>query len=220
MLTVELVAQHLTVRFGHTTALSDISLTVPTGRHLLVYGPAASGKTTLLKVLAGLVRPTEGTLRWGKADVTALSAADRRPAQASFGMVFQSDALFDSMSVLENVTLPLLRRGVPPDEANRRALEALSQVSLSGAEAKRPAELSGGMRKRAGIARAIVARPEVLFADDPFAGLDPDTERSIAALLRSVSNGRTLIVALPDPTESLTLDERLHLRGGQLVSAV
>jgi phospholipid/cholesterol/gamma-HCH transport system ATP-binding protein len=120
------------------------------------------------------------------------------------------------MSVIDNVMLPLRKRGVAEAEAKARAGEALERVGLSDAAAKRPEHLSGGMKKRAGIARAIVARPQVLFADDPFAGLDPDMQGSIAQLLLEVSQGRTLVSALNDPYEPMPLGEVLRLDGGHL----
>lgn len=200
---MDLKLESVSVRFGAFVALSDVTVAFPAGTRRVICGRAGSGKTTLLKALAGLVRPNEGHVRWGDTDASTLDVAARRKAQGAFGMVFQTDALFDSMTVRDNVTLPLSKRGVPEDEARARCDEALARVGLTAAAEKRPEHLSGGMRKRTGIARAIVARPQVLFADDPFAGLDPDTERSIAELLLEVSEGRTLISALPDPDESL-----------------
>lgn len=200
---MDLKLESVSVRFGALEALRDVTATFPAGTRRVICGRAGCGKTTLLKALAGLVRPTEGRVVWGETDASALDIAARRKAQGAFGMVFQTDALFDSMTVRANVMLPLVKRGVPEAEARGRCDEALARVGLSAAAEKRPEHLSGGMRKRTGIARAIVARPEVLFADDPFAGLDPDTERSIAELLLEVSEGRTLISALPDPYESL-----------------
>ncbi len=210
-MSLSLEAQGLSVRFGRVVALEAVSLSVPFGTHAILTGEAATGKTVLLKALAGLQRPGAGVVRWNGDDVWALSEDERRARQAGFGFVFQTDALFDSMSVLDNVELPLLRRGVAPAEALSRAKEALAQVGLADAGAKRPEELSGGMKKRAGIARALVARPDVLLADDPFAGLDPDTEAQIAALLIEVSKGRTLLAALPDPTATLPLPQLLRL---------
>ena len=207
----DLEVRTLTVRFGPVRALEGISLALPSGTQGLVTGEAASGKTSLLKVLAGLLRPTKGTVGWNQANVWTLSDGARRDEQARLGFVFQTDALFDSMSVVDNLMLPLLRRGVAQREASARAAEALEQVGLTAAAGKRPEELSGGMKKRAGIARAIVARPEVLLADDPFAGLDPETELQIAALLREVSRGRTLIVAISDPSASLPLPVLVRL---------
>lgn len=211
---MDLEALAITVQHGPVRALGPLDLRVAPGERWVVTGPAGSGKTTLLKCLAGLRLPTAGTVRWDGADVRTLDVVERRARQAALGMVFQSDALFDSLTVLDNVLLPLTRRGVRTAEARPRALEALAQVGLAEAAAKRPEALSGGMRKRAGIARALVARPQVLFADDPFAGLDPDTEAQVASLLLEVSQGKTLVVALPDPVASLPLPHRLHLVGG------
>ncbi len=204
------------VRFGPVVALEAISLQLPPGTQAVLWGPAGGGKTMLLKVLAGLVLPTTGAVHWGNEDAASLGAERRREAQAAFGFVFQTDALFDSMTVLDNVRLPLRKREVPEAEATRRAEEALEQVGLSAAAGKHPEELSGGMKKRAGIARAIVARPQVLLADDPFAGLDPVTEGQIAKLLLKVSEGRTLIAALPDPIESLPLPLQLRIVAGRI----
>jgi phospholipid/cholesterol/gamma-HCH transport system ATP-binding protein len=213
---MELVAESLCLTFGNVHALEEVNLRVPPGSRVLLSGPAGGGKTSLLKCLAGLVLPTSGRVCWDGREVAALSPEERRAAQVAFGMVFQTDALFDSMTVLDNVLMPLRKRGVPEDEAKNRAFEALARVGLEDAALKRPEVLSGGMRKRAGVARAIVARPAVLLADDPFAGLDPVTESAIAALLLEVSEGRTLIVALPDPVASLPVEQHLRVAGGRL----
>lgn len=213
---MELVAQSLGLTFAKVHALEDVSLAVPAGSRLVLCGPAGGGKTSLLKCLAGLVTPTAGRVRWDGQDVAAMTQDARRGAQVAFGMVFQTDALFDSMTVLENVVLPLRKRGVAEAEAKARALEALERVGLKDAALKRPEVLSGGMKKRAGVARAIVARPVVLLADDPFAGLDPVTEGSIASLLLEVSEGKTLIVAVPDPVASLPIARVVRLVGGRV----
>ncbi|MEW5738254.1 MAG: ATP-binding cassette domain-containing protein [Myxococcota bacterium] len=213
---MELIAESLRLTFGKVHALEDVSLCVPASSRLVLSGPAGGGKTSLLKCLAGLVSPSAGQVRWDGREVSALSTKERRAAQVAFGMVFQTDALFDSMSVLENVLLPLRKRGVAEDEAKERAFEALGQVGLKDAALKRPEVLSGGMKKRAGVARAIVARPVVLLADDPFAGLDPVTQGSIASLLLEVSEGRTLIVALPYPVASLPVERQIRVVGGRL----
>lgn len=217
---MRLVCEQMGVRFGSVEALRDIDAIVEPGEQLLACGPAASGKSTWLKCLAGLLRPTSGRVRWGDDDVATLDLDRRRARQSAFGMVFQSDALFDSKSVLDNVTLPLEKRGVPRDEATERAKEVLDRVGLSHAITKRPEELSGGMKKRVGVARAIVARPAVLLADDPFAGLDPDSEASIAALLLEVSAGRTLVVAIPDPVASLPIGKIVRFENGRLAQGV
>lgn len=215
---VPLSCEALSVRFGRVDALLDVSVSIAPGEQVLVTGQAASGKTTWLKCLAGLQPPTSGHVRWGADDVAGLGIEERRKRQRSFGMVFQSDALFDSMTVLDNVMLPLTKRQVPHDEALERARAVLERVGLSSAHRKRPEELSGGMKKRVGVARAIVAQPSILLADDPFAGLDPSTERSIAELLLEVSRGRTLVTALPDPVASLPLSRVLRFEQGRLGS--
>lgn len=215
---MEVSLDDVQLRHGAVLALERLTASFPQGTRALVWGPAASGKTSLLKAIAGLLRPSRGAVRWDGRDVASLSTDERRDAQAAVGLIFQTDALFDSMTVLDNVLLPLLRRRVARDEALRRAREALAQVGLEDAAAKRPEHLSGGMKKRAGVARAIVARPQVLLADDPFAGLDPLTESSIAKLLLEVSAGRTLIAAVPDPIAALPMDRWLHLDGGKVLS--
>lgn len=211
-------AQSVSLQFGTVRALADVSLEFPVGSHTVLWGPAGGGKTSLLKCLTALQVPTSGEVRWDDIDVKTRSASARREAQVAFGMVFQSDALFDSLTVIDNVLLPLRKRRVPEAEAVQRATETLERVGLSHALQKRPENLSGGMKKRAGVARAIVARPQVLIADDPFAGLDPVTEQSIADLLMEVSAGRTLIVALPDPVGSLPIDRRFRFVNGAVAS--
>ncbi len=213
---MDLTLDSVSVRFGALEALRGVNATFKAGTHTVICGRAGCGKTTLLKALAGLVRPNEGHVLWGETDAAGLDTAARRKAQGAFGMVFQTDALFDSLSVRGNVMLPLLKRGVPESEATERCDEALKRVGLTAAADRKPEHLSGGMRKRTGIARAIIAKPQVLFADDPFAGLDPDTERSIAELLLEVSEGRTLLCALPDPYEPLSLGTTVVMNEGKL----
>lgn len=215
---MRLSADHLSLHFGPVHALDELTLDFPVGSRTVLWGPAGGGKTSLLKCLTGLVAPTRGEVRWDDVPIASRTAQEKREAQVAFGMVFQSDALFDSLTVLENVLLPLRKRRVPESEAQERAAEAIARVGLSAAAQKHPENLSGGMKKRAGVARAIVARPHVLLADDPFAGLDPVTERSIAELLLEISQGRTLIVALPDPVPSLPTERRVRLVAGKVAA--
>jgi len=201
---------------GGVAALQAADLDLPPGAQLLVVGSADSGKTTLLKCLAGLVAPAEGRVTWNGDDAYALPRDERRRRQAAFGMVFQTDALFDSMTVLDNVLFPLLRRRVEPGEAARRAREALAEVGLADAEMALPETLSGGMKRRAGIARAIAARPEVLLADDPLAALDPDTQARVAEVLLRVAHGRTLLVCAGDPDAAPRLPQTRRISKGRL----
>jgi phospholipid/cholesterol/gamma-HCH transport system ATP-binding protein len=213
---VELAAEGLSVRHGEVVALDGAGLRVRPGDRVLILGWTGSGKTTLLKVLAGLLRPDAGSVRWDDEDPFRLSLEKRRARQAAFGMVFQADALFDSMNVLANVELPLLRRGVAPDEARQRAREVLAQVGLADAEAVFPERLSGGMKKRAGLARAIVARPQVLLADDPLAGLDPATAAEVTAGIADAAQGRTLVWAAVEPPQALPFPRWVWLERGRI----
>jgi phospholipid/cholesterol/gamma-HCH transport system ATP-binding protein len=215
---VELATESLSVRFGEKPALDRATLRFPAGARVYVGGHAGSGKTTLLKALAGLQRPSGGEVFWeDRIAVSALGPEALAAGQARLGMVFQSDALFDSMSVLENVLLPLRRRGVPPAEAERRARAALEDVGLGAAAATRPEHLSGGMKKRAGLARALVAEPEALLCDDPLAGLDPATAAQVCELLSRFAEGRTLILAAPEPPEALPFPRWVWLTRGRVV---
>lgn len=184
---------------------------------MLILGRAASGKSTLLKALAGLLRPQGGRVRWEGDDVWELPSEERRRRQAAIGLVFQTDALFDSLTVRDNVALPLLNRHVEAAEAQRRADEVLERVGLLEVSTRLPEQLSGGQRKRAGLARALVAQPPVLLADDPFAGLDPRSAAVTGRLFADLAQQRTLIVAAAEPPEALTADRWLVLSCGQLV---
>ncbi len=215
---MRLSTHHLSLHFGAVHALEAVTLDFPIGSRTVLWGPAGGGKTSLLKCLTGLALPSSGEVQWDDVSVASRSPRARRDAQVAFGMVFQSDALFDSLTVIENVLLPLRKRRVPEAEAQERAAAAIERVGLTRAAHKHPETLSGGMKKRAGVARAIVARPQVLIADDPFAGLDPVTEKSIADLLLEVSEGKTLIVALPDPLVALPVDRAIRLVNGEVQS--
>ncbi len=214
---MRLACAGVTVRHGATVALEDVSVALRPGEHVLLLGLSGSGKTTLLKVLAGLQRPSAGQVRWAGEPVESLSESARRRQQAAFGMVFQTDALFDSRSVRENVLLPLRNRGVPAQEAEARADSALASVGLTAAADRAPDALSGGMRKRAGIARAMAVSPAVLFADDPLAGQDPATARQLCELLARESEGRSLVVSASGPLEALPLPRWWVMHRGRLV---
>jgi phospholipid/cholesterol/gamma-HCH transport system ATP-binding protein len=213
-------ARELSVGHGGRTVLGPLSGVFGEGV-LLLAGPAQSGKTTLMKALCGLVPLERGEVLIDGLALTP-GSAELLEARASVGMVFQSDALFDSQDALSNVALPLLRRGVKRAEAADRAREALAQVGLEGHEHVLPERLSGGMRKRLGLARAIVARPRYLLADDPFAGLDPGTVEKVRDLVLSLWGEKGgLIVATADPTplwasatEALVLDAGVPVARG------
>lgn len=212
---MELRSRELGVRYGQVTALEGVNLSLPFPTHARVRGPAGSGKTTLLKALAGLISPTAGEVLWDGRTVSALSRRELKALQSRVGMIFQSDALFDSSTVLENVMLPLTRRGVEVRQARARAEEALAEVGLTDAAGLRPDRLSGGMKKRVGIARALIARPSILIADTPLAGLDPGTAHEVGRLIERMSSGKTLIVASEDPLPGITFEREVRLRAGR-----
>ncbi|HEX9648878.1 MAG TPA: ATP-binding cassette domain-containing protein [Alphaproteobacteria bacterium] len=162
-------------RFGDNIVLDGIDLEVRTGESLVVIGGSGSGKSVMLKCILGLITPEAGRILIDGEDVVRLAGAEREQINQKFGMLFQGSALFDSLSVWQNVAFGLIQgRGLARAEAKRIASETLAAVGL-GREVGElyPAELSGGMRKRVGLARAIAARPEIIFFDEPTTGLDP-----------------------------------------------
>jgi phospholipid/cholesterol/gamma-HCH transport system ATP-binding protein len=172
-------------RFGGAPVLRELNLAVAPGRSLVIIGGSGQGKSVTIKIAIGLMRPDAGQVLIDGEDVTALSARARRGLYRRFGMLFQGAALFDSLSVWENVAFRLINAdGVKRAVARERAIEALARVRL-GAEAAElyPNELSGGMQKRVGLARAVVANPEIIIFDEPTTGLDPITADAINQLI-------------------------------------
>lgn len=165
----------MTVRLGGQTVLRDLSLAVTPGETIVVIGESGCGKTVLLKTLIGLIRPTAGRVLWGGTPVDSLAERELAQRRTRFGFVFQQAALFDSATIAENVAFPLVEhRRASPAEARELAAERLREVGLPPSVMdKHPAELSGGMRKRVGLARALMTEPDVLLYDEPTTGLDP-----------------------------------------------
>ncbi len=172
--------------FGPNRVLQGVNLTIEKGQSMVIIGGSGTGKSVLLKSILGLVIPDRGTITLDEVDVTK---TERDPFLARFGMLFQGGALFDSMRVWENVAFRLMRgvRALPKDQARAIAVEKLRRVGLKPAVADLfPAELSGGMQKRVGLARAIAAEPEIIFFDEPTTGLDPIMAGVINALIREI----------------------------------
>ena len=172
--------------FGPNRVLRGVDLTIPKGQSMVIIGGSGTGKSVLLKCVLGLVAPDAGTISLEGQDVTR---GDRDAFLARFGMLFQGGALFDSLRVWENVAFRLLRgaKAMAKDEARAVAIEKLRRVGLKPAVADLfPGELSGGMQKRVGLARAIAANPEVIFFDEPTTGLDPIMSGVINALIREI----------------------------------
>ena len=183
MMIEELLSDHqslvevkdLTVRFGHQEVLRDINLEIPAGQTLVLLGESGCGKTVLMKSIIGLIRPTYGRVLFDSEDLMRLGDRQLSLLRLRFGFVFQNAALFDSMTIGQNVAFPLRQHGRFTDQQIREmVLSRLSEVGLPDEVVfKKPAELSGGMRKRVGLARALIMNPEMVMYDEPTTGLDP-----------------------------------------------
>jgi phospholipid/cholesterol/gamma-HCH transport system ATP-binding protein len=201
--------------------LDDVSLEVTPGTLYGLVGPGASGKTVLLKTIAGLMKPDSGTVEVGGHTLTGASEVEAQEARRSIGMLFQNNALFDHMSVLDNVAFPLRRLGgVSEQEVVARVAERLRRVSLAGFEDRMPAGLSGGQKKRVGVARATITRAPVVLYDEPAAGLDPVTSQKIFDLLREEQQAAmsAVVMVSSDLDRLLTVTDRVGMMiGGRLV---
>jgi phospholipid/cholesterol/gamma-HCH transport system ATP-binding protein len=192
--------EHVTVSFLENPALDDVSFEVPAGDTRILFGAAGSGKTVALKTALGLLKPASGRVAVFGQDITNMRERKLFDVRSKIGMLFQESALFDSMTVEDNVAYPLLNQPAihaTPEEAEKRAVEALSFVELDGTLEKFPSELSGGMRRRVGVARAVVTNPPLVLFDSPTAGLDPVTANTIMKLIvkqRDVKHTTTLLV--------------------------
>jgi phospholipid/cholesterol/gamma-HCH transport system ATP-binding protein len=205
--------------FGQNAVLRGVDLTVARGTSMVVIGGSGTGKSVLLKSILGLVRPDTGLITLDGQDV---AKAEREAFLARFGMLFQGGALFDSMTVWENVAFRLMRGPLarPRDEARAIAIEKLRRVGLKPEVADQvPAELSGGMQKRVGLARAIAAQPEIIFFDEPTAGLDPIMSGVINALIREivVEMGATAITITHDMTSVRAIADNVAMLHGGVI---
>ncbi len=180
--------KHLHKSFDDKEVLKDINTVFEDGKTNLIIGQSGSGKTVLMKNLVGLLEPTSGQVLYDGRDFVAMSKQEKVHMRREMGMIFQSAALFDSLTVLENVMFPLdMFSDMTLRDRQRRAMECLDRVNLNGAESKFPGEISGGMQKRVAIARAIVMNPKYLFCDEPNSGLDPKTSLVIDDLLHGIT---------------------------------
>lgn len=174
--------------FGDKEVLKGIDATFANGRTNLIIGQSGSGKTVLMKNLVGLLTPTSGQVLYDGRDFVSMSKSERIAMRREMGMIFQSAALFDSLTVLENVMFPLdMFSSMTYRDRVKRAQACLDRVNLLEAQAKYPGEISGGMQKRVAIARAIVLNPKYLFCDEPNSGLDPKTSLVIDDLLHGIT---------------------------------
>ena len=208
--------------FGSFRVLDDVSIDVPRGAGVCILGRSGTGKSVTLKHIVGLLKPDSGRVIVEGTDITTLSSRELAPVRRGIGFLFQNSALFDSITVGENVAFPLRRHTDLSDaDVRARAREKLAQVGLERDVDKMPADLSGGMRKRAGLARAMALDPAILLADEPSAGLDPITSAEIDALLvdlRERSSTTLVVVTHNIPSARTVGDELLFLHEGRVLA--
>lgn len=201
-------------RFGANRVLRGVDLVVPRGSVFTILGGSGSGKSVLLKHLVGLLRPDAGRVVVDGVDATAFGEAEWIPVRRRIGYVFQGAALFDSLDVYENLAYPLREHEDWPEERiARRVAQCLEAVGLAGVERRMPAALSGGMRKRVGVARAIALEPSAILYDEPTTGLDPGNSRRIGRLIRSLQQRlhATSVVVTHDLELCKTISDRVAL---------
>ena len=202
----------LTKSFGPKRVLEGVTLDVPDGENTVIIGYSGSGKSVTLKCIVGLIEPDGGQVVVDGAVVQEMSREELAELRGRIGYVFQFAALFDSMTVAENIALGLVKRGLDPGAIAERTAESLGVVELSGTEDKYPAELSGGMRKRVGIARAIALKPRYILYDEPTSGLDPVTSAVIDQLMvRTRDLGVTGLVVTHDMRSAFCVGDRIAM---------
>jgi len=211
--------QNIRKTFGEKTVLDDISATFKPGTNSLIIGSSGSGKTTLLKCIVGLHEPTAGDVIFDGLNFTDMDFEQRVPIRTHIGMLFQNSALFDSMTVEENIIFPLnLFTNMSKAEKTDRANFCLERVNLKGVNKLYPSELSGGMKKRVGIARAISMQPKYLFVDEPNSGLDPKTAILIDDLINELTEEyqMTTVIVTHDMNSVMGIGEHvIFLHNGQ-----
>jgi phospholipid/cholesterol/gamma-HCH transport system ATP-binding protein len=197
----EISIRHLTKRFGKQTVLEDLTFDIPKGKVTLILGPSGTGKSVFLKNVMGLLKPENGEIWIGDKNVPALGHKDLYEVRRKFGVLFQDGALFGSMSVYDNTAFPLREHTKKPErEIKDIVMEKLQMVGLVGAEEKLPGEISGGMKKRAGLARALVLDPQIIMFDEPDSGLDPVRTAFLNELILDLNEqlGSTMVVVTHD----------------------
>lgn len=205
--------------FGEKVVLNDVSHIMETGKCNLIIGTSGSGKTVLQKCLVGLFEPDDGEIIYDGTNFTDMDIEHRKLLRQQIGMLFQGSALFDSMTVEQNVMFPLdMFAKMNNSEKQKRVNEVLDRVNLEGANKKFPAEISGGMKKRVGIARAIVLNPKYLFCDEPNSGLDPQTSMVIDKLIHEITKefNMTTVINTHDMNSVMEIGENiLYMYEGQ-----
>ena len=213
--------QKISKSFGGKSVLDELDLAIYEGESVVILGGSGSGKSVLLKHMIGLLRPDAGRVVVDGVDIATLDARAITSFRQRFGMSFQEGALFDSMTVWENVAFALRRAGRPRDEIADRVAACLEMVHLEGADRKMPAELSGGMRRRVGFARAIALEPKILLFDEPTTGLDPVMKAVIDQLILELQEklGSTAVSITHDMDSAFRIAERIAmLHQGKIIA--
>ena len=203
-------------KFGNRTVIDGISLKVHRGETLVIMGGSGCGKSTLLRHIIGVMKPTAGSVKIFGEEITAMNGREIDAVRRRFGMLFQSGALLASLTVGENVALPLLQHtDMSAEEVQETVTQKLKTVGLNGFENLKPAEISGGMRKRVGLARALVLDPELLFSDEPTSGLDPIMTAVVDKLTLELTqgSGMTAVVVTHDMTSAFRIATRMIMLG-------
>jgi putative ABC transport system ATP-binding protein len=219
--TAALEARDAVLSFGETPALRGATVTVAAGEILAVMGPSGSGKSTLLHCLAGILLPQSGEIRFGDRRIDAMSENERSTLRRDhFGFVFQFGQLVPELTAEENVALPLLLGGVRREKALKSARPWFGRLGLDGLEGRRSGELSGGQAQRVALARGLVARPEVLFADEPTGSLDSLTGEHVMNLMveSARAEGTTVIVVTHEARVAAYADREVVVRDGKVTS--
>lgn len=207
-----IVLENLTKSFGTTRILRGLSLEVPDGQNTVIIGSSGAGKSVTLKLIVRLLEPDSGRVTVDGADVGEMDRDELAALRGRIGYVFQFAALFDSMTVAQNIRMGLVKRGYDESAIRQRIGESLEVVELSGNEAKLPSELSGGMRKRVGIARAIALKPRYILYDEPTTGLDPVTAAVMDQLIvRTRDLGVTGLVVTHNMHSAFTVGDRVAM---------
>ncbi|CAN5258425.1 ABC transporter ATP-binding protein [soil metagenome] len=189
--------KNLFKEFSGNEVLKDINVSMEAGKCNLIIGKSGAGKTVLIKCMVGLFEPTKGQILYDDRDFVNMTDKERKTIRLEMGMLFQGNALFDSMSVEDNVRFPLdMFTSMSKKEKEDRVNEVLERVNLKGAHKKYPSEISGGMMKRVGIARAIVQQPKYLFCDEPNSGLDPITSIVIDELIEEITQDLNIVTVI------------------------
>jgi phospholipid/cholesterol/gamma-HCH transport system ATP-binding protein len=210
--------EHVHKSFGQNNVLKDMSLSLEKGENLVVLGKSGSGKSVLIKCLVGLIEPDEGKVTILGKDISELKIEELNQLRKKVGFLFQSAALYDSMTVRENLEFPLRDlKSKPKEEIDELVEEALKNVGLEDVIDKMPSELSGGMRKRVGLARTLILKPEIILYDEPTTGLDPITSKEISNLILDIQkkyNTSSIIITHDMECARITANRMLILKNG------